>query len=143
MSDYQAAVKKAEEAVASMKDPKLKEVAFGKILEHLLSLEKTPASGDSSGAHREKKPTVRQAAAKAGKKQSGIIGWLRELAAEGFFKKPQNSKAILDELASRSHHLRASDLTYQLQQLCHDKVLRRKKLSVAEGKAPVWHWSNW
>jgi len=55
----------------------------------------------------------------------------------------RNSKSILAELDGQSHQLKASDLTGPLQNLCHVKVLRRKKISPAEGKAPVWHWSNY
>jgi hypothetical protein len=140
MTDYQSAAKKAEEAVASMKDQKLKEIAFAQILAQLLSPGKPSRTrGDlTSGEHR-----VREAAPGQGKKKAGTISFLRDLANEGYFKTPRNVKAILDELAGHSHHLRGSDLTWPLQQLCHDKVLRRKKMAPEADKPAVWHWSDY
>ncbi len=135
--EYQSAVKTAEEAVTSMKDPKLREIAFGQILAQLLS------AGKHSGSSEHTRRSPAGPSRSTGKKKTGTIDWLRDLAAEGFFKIPHNMQGILDRLAEQSHHLSGSDLTWPLQQLCHTKVLRRKKVAPKQGKAAMWHWSNW
>lgn len=138
--EYESAVKTAEEAVASMKDPKLREIAFGQILGQLLSTGKHSAPRSSGVVRR---APVASPESSAGKKRAGTIAWLRDLVDEGFFKSPRNGQAILNRLAEQSHHLSGSDLTWPLQQLCHTKVLRRKKIAPKQGKAAKWHWSNW
>ena len=140
MSDYQSAVKVASEAVSAVKDEKLKEIAFAQVLAHILSDGKPPGGSDKIDR---KKSSPQAGATRAQKKAGGTTSFLRELVDDDFFKSPQNSKTILAELANRSHHLRGSDLTAPLENLCHDKILRRKKIAPAEGKAALWHWSNW
>ena len=76
-------------------------------------------------------------------KASGPKAWLRDLIDEDFFKKPQSLRQVVEELGNRSHHLPQTALTSPLEALCHEKLLRRKKMPPAEGKAPVYHWSNW
>lgn len=138
--EYQLAVKTAEEAVASMKDAKLREIAFAQILARLLGGEKqTP----SRSAPPEQKLATNDGAPRTGKKQSGVTAWLRDLVDEGFLKTPRSMKAILQGLEEHGHHLSAPDITKQLQLLCRSKELRRKKLAPAEGKASIWHYSNW
>jgi hypothetical protein len=137
--DYQAAVKAAEEAVGKVQDPKLKEIAFAQILGKLLS-------DEGVGGHEKSKPSkVGPAKPKAAsaKKGDGIIDWVRDLVASDFFKTPRSMKAILTELSERSHHLDRLDLSWPLRHLCHNKVLRRKKIAPDAGKAEIWHWSNW
>ncbi|MGC2518416.1 MAG: hypothetical protein WA373_04835 [Burkholderiales bacterium] len=138
--EYQSAVKTAEEAVASMKDPKLREIAFGQILARLLSAGKHLAPRSSEATRRS---SADPAGPDMGKKKTGTIAWLRDLAAEGFFESPRNIQGILGRLAEQSHHLSGSDLTWPLQQLCHTKVLRRKKVVPKQGKVAMWHWSKW
>jgi hypothetical protein len=139
--EYQSAVKTAEEAVASMKDPKLREIAFGQILAQLLSAGRHSAVRSSEATRRSPAGSSRSNTAK---RKTGTIAWLRDLVAEGFFKKsPRNMQAILNRLAEQSHRLSGSDLTSPLQKLCHTKVLRRKKTAPKQGKAAMWHWSNW
>jgi hypothetical protein len=66
---------------------------------------------------------------------------LLELVEESFFQSPKSSNDIREELESRGHHLNATDLTFPLQKLCHEKNLRRKKID-RDGKQ-VLHWVNW
>ncbi|CAF3409753.1 unnamed protein product, partial [Rotaria sp. Silwood2] len=74
---------------------------------------------------------------------TGPKAWMLELVEEGFFNKPKSSANIIEELETRSHHLQASDLTWPLESLCHDKKLRRKKIAPEKGGKEVLHWSNW
>ena len=135
------AVKRAEEATANIKDGELRKLAFGKVLDHLLT------GPHEAGLRREPKGRARVQGSgprKAlGAKKKGPMGWIEELAAEGFFKKPKDSNEILENLAERGHHLELPDITVQLQQLCLRKVLRRKKVPGKEGKRKVWAYSEW
>ena len=129
----------AEKAVAAVKDPRLREIAFGRILDHLLASKNSdPSKTDFAviGKQPGGKPKTKTAS-------TGTSAWLRELVDEGFFAEPKSIKQILQELSNRSHHLRGTDLTRQMQQLCHDKLLRRRKQASASGGKEVFHWSNW
>jgi DNA primase len=143
---YGSLVAEAEKAVASVKDEKLREIAFSQVLSHLLS------GGAAAGAGPIKPHRAAQSSKKATKadsnrsekfKASGPKAWLRELVEEKFFTQPKASRQILEELGNRSHHLKSTDLTRPLEALCHEKILRRKKLAAEEGKSAVYHWSNW
>ena len=129
----------AEKAVAAVKDPRLREIAFSRILDHLLSSKNSDTSRAASVATR--KQTRNQI--KASTASTGTSAWLRELVDEGFFAEPKSIKQTLQELSNRSHHLRGPDLTRQIQQLCHGRILRRRKQAPADGGKEVFHWSNW
>ncbi|MBI2338773.1 MAG: hypothetical protein HYU99_00155 [Deltaproteobacteria bacterium] len=72
-------------------------------------------------------------------KATGPRGWLRELVEEGFFKQPKFMKNMLEELKSRSHHLKPADLTLSLKFFCHEKKLRR----LPKQKGEMLQWVNW
>ncbi len=122
--DYSEVVARAEKAVASVKDPELKKIAFQKVLDDLL--------GSSSGAKETsvrnvKKPSEAKkidggAAAKAGPK-----AYIEELIEDGFFKKPKPISEIKTELENLGHHIPVTSLSGPLQKLCQQKQLRRQK----------------
>lgn len=148
-TNYAKLFEDAEKAVSGIKNEKLKEIAFDKLLNHLLK--DNSRSGDDEGeVEKDEKPKRRKTKVKAsssrgGSKPSkdGPKAWLRELVEEGFFKKPKSSSAIREELETRSHHLKATDLTLPLQALCHERLLRRKKEAPDGGGKAVLHWVNW
>lgn len=137
--EFTSDLETAELAVAAVKDPRLREIAFGRILDHLLTSKEPKA--DCEPASAKPKPSTEKAEQK--RSSSGVTAWLRELVDERFFSEPKSMSQILEELSNRSHHLRAQDLTKQLQCFCHDKALRRRKQAPADGKREVFHWSNW
>jgi hypothetical protein len=129
----------AEKAVAAVKDPRLREIAFGRILDHLLASH-NPGSDKTSSVSTEKylaKQTSKTTTS------TGVTAWLKELVEEGVFAEPKSIRQIIQELSNRSHHLRSTDLTRQMQQLCHEKTLRRRKQAPAGGGKELFHWSNW
>lgn len=91
------------------------------------------------------KVKTKASSSRGGSKPSkdGPKAWLRELVKEGFFKKPKSSNAIREELETRSHHLKATDMTQPLEALCHEKLLRRKKETPDGGSKALLHWVNW
>ncbi len=137
--DLRDAVKRAEAATSDIKDKELRKVAFETLLSHLLETRETPAI---RGATQPETPRSAKQARPV-KKKSGPMVWLEEMVDDGFFKQPRTSKEILDELASRGHNLRLSDITDQLQQLVQNRRLRRKKEASEEGARKVWKYSNW
>lgn len=144
--DFQNLVDEASAAVEHMKDADLKKVAFDRILQHLLDggAPTHEAAGEPKRGARRKSSKPRKASGNGGATKDGPKAWLEEMIDDGFFNEPQASKAMVEELAERGHHLRYQDLTDQLATLVTDKKLRRKKLPVKEGaKRQVWHYSKW
>jgi hypothetical protein len=100
--DYGTLVQQAEKAVAAVKDPELKRIAFQKILESLLSeSEVQPKPSPSRGPQAVKSGTSRQLT----KGRGGPARYLLELVDEGFFKKPKTIASVKAELENRGHHI--------------------------------------
>lgn len=141
-NDLASLISEAEKAVESVKEPRLREIAFERVLNHLL------LSSDEIPKIKEKKlkSTSRKSKTKStntSSKTEGPLVWVKELVDEGFFKKPKSSKDIQDELDKRGHRLKATDLTLPLQKLCRDKKLRRDRIAKTEGEKKLLHWFNW
>jgi hypothetical protein len=137
MDDYNQKFEEAEKAVSTIKDEKLRAIAFERLINHILSGGSNQANGKTAKVT--KKATEGSGVTK--KKSEGPKAWLLELVEESFFQSPKSSNDIREELESRGHHLNATDLTFPLQKLCHEKNLRRKKID-RDGKQ-VLHWVNW
>lgn len=140
--DFASLISEAEKAVESVKEPRLKEIAFERILNHLLGSSSEPPEIEVKNSKRIKRKSKTKSTNTA-PKTDGTLVWLRELVDEGFFKKPKSSKDIQDELDKRSHRLKATDLTLPLQTLCREKLLRRDRISKKEGEKKLLHWYNW
>ena len=130
-----AAARKAEEATADIKDPELRKIAFSKILDHLLggATEVREAPQIPRGPRKPEKP-IRSAPSP----QEGPMTWLEDLIREGFFDVPKPSGDILGKLAEQGHHLRLSNITWQLRQLVRQRKLRRQKKQESAGKKATW-----
>ena len=126
----------AENTVESIKDQKLREIAFGKLLD-LKLFSQIPGQPLTKNKRLNYKSSTDSRNNAEGPKK-----WISELDDEGFFTEPKNMHHISDELKSRSHTLKPSDLTWPLSSLCHVKRLRRTKQNDENGKL-VWHWVKW
>jgi hypothetical protein len=98
MKEYAELVTQAESAVASVKDPELRRVAFQKVLEDLLAgvgeLSASAGRGSKSrGRVADKSP--RKAA------KGGTQSYIDDLVEEGFFKKPKTISNLKAELENR------------------------------------------
>jgi hypothetical protein len=134
--DLAKVVEEAVKAVEKVADPKLRSVAFDRVLEHLLQ---ATASTATSGTTKVKTTKAKQlSTAKLGPKS-----WIEELIEHGFFEKPKSGKAILEELDKQGHILKQSDITAPLSQLVIEHRLRRQKLKQEEGGRTLLHWHNW
>lgn len=136
-SDYSQVVSQAEAAVAAVKDPELKRIAFQKVLDDLLSAAPKPsaksrsarASRSSGEPRTRKKPT------------SGPQAYLQEMIDEEFFKKPKTIAQVKAELENRGHHIPLTSLSGPLQKLCQRRMMRRQK--VKSGKKQTFAYSHW
>jgi hypothetical protein len=138
-SDYGDLVAKAEKAVAAVKDPELRRIAFQKILEDLLSAPHKPiakAAYGHSTVHvipRKSKPSGK----------GGPQAYVAELADDGFFKKPKTIAQVKAELENRGHHIALTSLSGPLQTLCQRKVLRRQKAAGSDKQKQTFAYSDW
>jgi hypothetical protein len=128
--NYSELVEQAEKAVQSVKDPELKGIAFQKVLEELL------AGGTGSERVQERRTSSRSGS-KRKSARGGTSTYLRELVAEGFFKKPKGITDVKVELENRGHHIPLTSLSGPLQTLCKERKLRRQR---NEGR---FVYSNW
>src|SRR4051812_19242957 len=93
---YAQLVSEAEAAVAAVKDPELKRVAFEKILGTLLEQR---SSSEPRGKSRNKKEAKKQAAPSKGR--SGPTTYIQELIDDAFFSSPKTIAEVKAELANR------------------------------------------
>jgi hypothetical protein len=132
--DYQSILKDAEHAVQGVKDPALKAVAFGKVIDALIgtSADHAVKRGRTAAPRRAPNGT---------KKKSGTSGVLQELADEDFFRSQRSLTELKNELANRGHHVPLTSLSGPMQALCKKRVLRREKKTV--GNKQTYVYSNW
>ena len=138
--DYQALVEQAEKAVAAVKDPELKRIAFQKILESLIS--GTDDAVAELTPDRQRLPTKSRSSKQPRKGRGGPAGYLSELVDEGFFKKPKTIAEVKAELENRGHHIPLTSLSGPLQKKCQARVLRRQRINTS-GKKGTFAYSNW
>ncbi|QYU66777.1 hypothetical protein J4558_17650 [Leptolyngbya sp. 15MV] len=139
---YAAMVQEAEAAVAAVKDPELRRVAFEKILATLLDEAPTrpKPSKKAKGADAPNVKEVRAAKPAA----RGPKAKVEELVQEGFFKKQQTIAAVKAELANRGYHIPVTSLSGPLQKLTQEKKLRRQKVTAdGKGSKTTYAYSNW
>jgi hypothetical protein len=140
---YAELVSQAEKAVAAIKDPELRRVAFERVLDDLLSAADTAAHPGKAASPIQSRQSSRQPLAKSGKGR-GPKSYVRELLDDGFFKKPKTIAEVKAELANRGHHIVITSLSGPLQQLCQERVLRRHKAEASEkGKKATFNYSEW
>lgn len=145
-TNYQDLVKQAEQAVAPVKDPELRRIAFGKILDSLLG-----APGTHRGVSFRSKKTRRSHSGDSGseeaqesrKRRAGTQVYIEELIEDDFFAKPKTIAAVKAELGNRGHHIPLTSLSGPLQTLCKRKRLRRQKSEPTDGGKKAFAYSNW
>jgi membrane protein involved in colicin uptake len=135
---YAELVAQAEKAVASVKDPSLKQIAFQKVLDDLLSSSEAARTSSSraSKAQKSKSKNIR------GSARGGPTQYIQELIGDSFFKKPKTISEVKAELGNRGHHIALTSLSGPLQNLCKAKVLRRQKIKTSD-KRQTFAYSVW
>lgn len=136
-ADYSELVAQAEKAVAGVKDPELRRIAFQKILDDLLG-----GSASSTRPHKaaaKKRSTVGEKSKRP--TRGGPQAYVEELVEEGFFNKPKTIANVKAELENRGHHIPMTSVSGPLQKLCQRKTLRRQR--VKSGKKQTFAYSHW
>ena len=135
--NYSELVTQAEKAVAGVKDPELKRIAFQKILDDLLG-------GSASPAPRAKPSPKRNSATTSPKRgpKTGPQAYVEELIDDGFFKKPKTIANVKAELENRGHHIPLTSLSGPLQKLCQRRMLRRQRVKTSD-KKQTYAYSHW
>jgi hypothetical protein len=143
---YAAMVAEAEAAVAAVKDPELRRVAFEKILGTLLE-QASEGADRSRGKRRARQPersTPTKVEHPARKARKGPKAYIEELISDDFFKKPRTIAAVKAELANRGHHIPLTSLSGRLQSLTQERKLRRQKTAASsKGTKTTYAYSNW
>jgi hypothetical protein len=134
-------VAQAEKAVAAVKDPELKRIAFQKVLDDLLRIGSRAPTQDVHAGQR-RKVTRARAGARARPAKGGPRAYLDELVDEGFFRKPKTLTNVKAELENRGHHVPMTSLSGPLQSLCQQRTLRRQKVKTS-GKKQTFAYSHW
>jgi len=142
---YAELVAQAEKAVAAVKDPDLKNIAFQRVLDDLLNQDPKSAKNGPVPSKRKNQGKNRTSTKKtvAGK---GPQAQVEELIGEGFFKKQKTIVDVKTELATRGYHIPQNFLSMPLQRLCQKKKLRREQVKDKEndkGKKKIYRYSNW
>lgn len=132
---YSEVVDRAEKAVAAVKDPELKRIAFQKILDDLLG--SSPSKATNSQVERGGRE-LRKASGKVASK-TGPKAYIEELIEEGFFKKPKTIAEVKLALENQGHHVPVTSLSGPLQKLCQQKRLRRQK----NAETGAYTYSEW
>jgi hypothetical protein len=133
--DFQEIIQSAEEAVRSVKDPALKAVAFGKIIDALVGGKPGVQATVKAKAHH------RSSSIRATKK-AGTSGYLQELVGEDYFRTQRSLVDVKQELANRGHHVPLTSLSGPMQSLCKRRVLRREPKRI-NGKKSTFVYSTW
>jgi membrane protein involved in colicin uptake len=120
--DYSEVVAQAEKAVASVKDPDLKRIAFQKILDDLLGSRPTSKKVGAPSKATSKSKNTGSAGSKTGPK-----AYIEELIEDDFFQKPKTISEVRTALENHGHHIAVTSLSGPLQKLCQQRQLRRQK----------------
>jgi hypothetical protein len=139
---YAALVAQAEKAVAAVKDPSLKQIAFQKILDDLLSANSTNEQEPTTPRTTKASKKGPKADKVRGSARGGPTQYIQELIGDNFFKKPKTISEVKAELGNRGHHIAMTSLSGPLQNLCKARVLRRQKVKAAD-KRQTFAYSVW
>ena len=129
--DFREIIQQAEHAVKAVKDPTLRAVAFGKVLDALM------LGATAPGSKREARPR-----SSGGVKRFGTAGYLQELVQRDYFGEQRTLGDLKRELANGGHHVPLTSLSGPMQDLCRRRVLRREKRKTS-GKKETFVYSNW
>jgi hypothetical protein len=118
----------AEKAVAAVKDPRLREIAFGRILDHLLASKNlNPGQAKSVASERRSSEKAEEKVTSKEKDRSGATGGLRSLIDEGKLDSPRTASEIIEFLKQEGRHYSKPSVLMGLLNLVRERVLTRFK----------------
>ncbi|MGE0180731.1 MAG: hypothetical protein AB7F91_00590 [Parvularculaceae bacterium] len=143
---YAALVSEAESAVAAVKDPELRRVAFEKILGTLL--ESGPSQTETkkpAAKSKAKNSTSRKKSKGSGSStRQGPKAYIETMIEDGFFDEQRTIAEVKAELANQGRHIAITSLSGPLQKLTQERRLRRQKVaSGGKNSKSAFAYSNW
>jgi hypothetical protein len=124
-----------ESAVASIKDPHLRGVLAGVIMQQILQ-----QAGNSERSASVMGSLSTSSYSAAANRKSGTQVRILDLRDEGFFAEPRRLEQVLEELRIRGYHHNKSDVRMSLLRLARKKSLRR--IPLGEGRQRVYLYVN-
>jgi hypothetical protein len=140
---YAAMIAEAEAAVAAVKDPELRRVAFDRILATLLERKEPTRTLPKGKTHGRPRATAQLESDRAAKARGGPKRYVEDLLKDGFFEKQRTIADVKAELANRGRHIALTSLSGPLQTLTQQRKLRRQKISAKDGQKSTYAYSNW
>ena len=125
-SDLKRHLGTAEKAVAGIKDDRLREIAFARVLDHLLGSKNISLDeGDSDKLEKPEIETSSQHTPLKIKGRSGATGGLRSLVDEGKLNSPVTAAEIIALLKQDGRHYSKASVLMGLLNLVRERVLTR------------------
>ena len=125
------AAREVESAVSTVKDPHLRGVIAGVIMQRILDEVDTNERGVSAAVSPASSSFSGDPARKSGT-QSRIL----DLRSDSFFREPRRLEEVLEELRIRGYHHNKSDVRMSLLRLARKKLLRR--IALGEGRQRMY-----
>ena len=123
------AAREVESAVSTVKDPHLRGVIAGVIMQRILDEVDTNERGASA--------TVSSASFSGDPaRKSGTQSRILDLRSDNFFRQPRRLEEALEELRIRGYHHNKSDVRMSLLRLARKKLLRR--IALGEGRQRMY-----
>ena len=127
------AARDVESAVAAVKDPHLRGVIAGVIMQRILDEVDTNERGSSA--------TISSSSASSSSsadpaRKSGTQSRILDLRYDSFFREPRRLEEVLEELRIRGYHHNKSDVRMSLLRLARKKLLRR--IALGEGRQRMY-----
>jgi hypothetical protein len=128
------AAPQVESAVSSIRDPHLRGVIAGVIMQRILQDAAADGSAVATLSHSSSPPSVSQ------NRKSGTQPRILDLRDERFFEEPRRLEQVLEELRIRGYHHNKSDVRMSLLRLARKKLLRR--IPLGEGRQRMYLYVN-
>jgi hypothetical protein len=125
------AAREVESAVSTVKDPHLRGVIAGVIMQRILDEVDINERGSSATVSSASSSFSGDSARKSGT-QSRIL----DLRSDSFFREPRRLEEVLEELRIRGYHHNKSDVRMSLLRLARKKLLRR--IALGEGRQRMY-----
>jgi hypothetical protein len=135
-----AAVETAQSVTDGISDPQLRGIAFGKVLDCLLSGEPVGPTPHVGRPHSSPAQSPKVAAPTG---RDGPNAWIDSLVNEGFFSKSRSLADVTEAVRAQGHNVESKNVTAPLEKLLQSKALRRERKANETSKRGVWMYSNY
>jgi hypothetical protein len=125
------AAREVESAVSTVKDPHLRSVIAGVIMQRILNevdINEKDASANAS--------SLSSSFSAEPARKSGTQSRIMDLRSDNFFRQPRRLEEALEELRIRGYHHNKSDVRMSLLRLARKKLLRR--IALGEGRQRMY-----